>query len=109
MDLSRSAEKHRGFGFVEFVDPEDAAAALENMNESELYGRVLKCNSAQPSSTKGGVVEVESELSGDKFMAYQSQSTGTRHTSHTRTHSHAHFTSSLLLVSLTTIDTRPRS
>ena len=36
--------KHRGFGFVEYEDPEDAQAAIENMDRAELYGRVLKVN-----------------------------------------------------------------
>jgi hypothetical protein len=37
-----AAEQHRGFGFVEFENREDAAAAVDNMNNGELYGRVLK-------------------------------------------------------------------
>ncbi len=36
------AEQHRGFGFVEFESREDAATAVDNMNNGELYGRVLK-------------------------------------------------------------------
>eukprot|EP01063_Lacrimia_lanifica_P033559 TRINITY_DN6002_c0_g1_i1.p1 TRINITY_DN6002_c0_g1~~TRINITY_DN6002_c0_g1_i1.p1 ORF type:complete len:154 (+),score=15.85 TRINITY_DN6002_c0_g1_i1:106-567(+) len=34
--------EHRGFAFVEMDCQEDAAAAIENMNGAELYGRVLK-------------------------------------------------------------------
>eukprot|EP00954_Amorphochlora_amoebiformis_P003660 284291-Amorphochlora_amoeboformis.AAC.1 len=47
---------HRGFAFVEFEEPEDAAHAIENMNDSELFGRVLKVNHARPSamSREGG-------------------------------------------------------
>ncbi|GAB5366477.1 hypothetical protein AAMO2058_001146800 [Amorphochlora amoebiformis] len=41
---------HRGFAFVEFEEPEDAAHAIENMNDSELFGRVLKVNHARPSA-----------------------------------------------------------
>jgi RNA recognition motif-containing protein len=33
---------------VEFELPSDAADALENMNESELFGKVLHCNLAKP-------------------------------------------------------------
>ncbi|VDN56198.1 unnamed protein product [Dracunculus medinensis] len=40
--------KHRGFGFIEFELAEDAAAAMDNMNDSELYGRTIKCNFARP-------------------------------------------------------------
>ncbi|CAI5448443.1 unnamed protein product [Caenorhabditis angaria] len=40
--------KHRGFGFVEFDLPEDAAAAIDNMNDSELFGRTIRVNFARP-------------------------------------------------------------
>ncbi|KJH47635.1 hypothetical protein DICVIV_06294 [Dictyocaulus viviparus] len=40
--------KHRGFGFVEFELAEDATAAIDNMNESELFGRTIRCNFARP-------------------------------------------------------------
>lgn len=43
---------HRGFGFVEYVEPEDAAAAIDNMHNAELYGRVLRVNFAQPVKIK---------------------------------------------------------
>ncbi|KIZ03089.1 hypothetical protein MNEG_4873 [Monoraphidium neglectum] len=46
--------KHRGFGFVEFEDKDDAAAAIDNMHNSELFGRVLRVNFAQPAKIKGG-------------------------------------------------------
>jgi len=49
--VNQANQKHRGFGFVEFEIPEDAAAALDNMNHAELYGRVLKINYAKPIST----------------------------------------------------------
>eukprot|EP00298_Acanthocystis_sp_HF-20_P004649 c14978_g1_i1.p1 GENE.c14978_g1_i1~~c14978_g1_i1.p1 ORF type:complete len:136 (+),score=74.15 c14978_g1_i1:37-444(+) len=41
-------QKHRGFGFVEFEEIGDAKAAIENMNDSELFGRVLKVNLSKP-------------------------------------------------------------
>lgn len=43
----RDSGKHRGFGFVEFDDEEDAEEAIANMDESELYGRVLTVNVAR--------------------------------------------------------------
>mmetsp|Transcript_19286 Transcript_19286/g.74058 ORF Transcript_19286/g.74058 Transcript_19286/m.74058 type:complete len:124 (+) Transcript_19286:41-412(+) len=42
----------KGFGFVEFEEPDDAAAALDNMHLSELEGRVIKCSIAKPQSAK---------------------------------------------------------
>uniref|UniRef100_A0A0D6R6G7 RRM domain-containing protein n=1 Tax=Araucaria cunninghamii TaxID=56994 RepID=A0A0D6R6G7_ARACU len=52
--LDQATQKHRGFGFVTFLDKEDAAAAMDNMNNAELYGRVLTVNYAQPIRIKGG-------------------------------------------------------
>ncbi|KUJ18262.1 RNA-binding domain-containing protein [Mollisia scopiformis] len=43
-----STEPHRGFGYVEFEDPEDTKAAIDNMDGSELFGKVLKVNAAKP-------------------------------------------------------------
>ncbi len=40
--VTYQTEKHRGFAFVEFELPEDAQAAIDNMNDSELFGRTLK-------------------------------------------------------------------
>eukprot|EP01063_Lacrimia_lanifica_P033560 TRINITY_DN6002_c0_g1_i2.p2 TRINITY_DN6002_c0_g1~~TRINITY_DN6002_c0_g1_i2.p2 ORF type:complete len:110 (+),score=53.33 TRINITY_DN6002_c0_g1_i2:106-435(+) len=44
--------EHRGFAFVEMDCQEDAAAAIENMNGAELYGRVLKVNLARPDAVR---------------------------------------------------------
>ncbi|XP_046839199.1 peptidyl-prolyl cis-trans isomerase-like isoform X2 [Xenia sp. Carnegie-2017] len=52
--LDYSTQKHRGFGFVEFELPEDAAAAIDNMNESELFGRTIRVNLAKPMRLKEG-------------------------------------------------------
>jgi peptidyl-prolyl isomerase E (cyclophilin E) len=37
--LDNTTGKHRGFGFVEFEEKDDAAAAVDNMNNGELFGR----------------------------------------------------------------------
>ena len=60
------AGKHRGFGFVEYEDKADATDAIDNMHNAELYGRVLRCNYAQPMKIKGG----------DKGWSHQPVSTG---------------------------------
>lgn len=52
--LDYETEKHRGFAFVEFEFAEDAAAAMDNMNDSELFGRTLKVNFAKPMKLKEG-------------------------------------------------------
>mmetsp|Transcript_21311 Transcript_21311/g.52621 ORF Transcript_21311/g.52621 Transcript_21311/m.52621 type:complete len:142 (-) Transcript_21311:434-859(-) len=54
MPLEHESQKNRGFGFVTFVEKDDAAEAMNNMHNSELYGRVLRCNYAQPPRIKGG-------------------------------------------------------
>lgn len=46
--------KHRGFAFVEFETKDDAEAAIDNMNESEIYGRTIKVNIAKPMQLKQG-------------------------------------------------------
>lgn len=53
--LDHVSGKHRGFGFVEYEDPEDSAHAIDNMHNSELYGKVLRVNYAQPMKIRGGI------------------------------------------------------
>ncbi|XP_067928634.1 peptidyl-prolyl cis-trans isomerase E-like isoform X2 [Watersipora subatra] len=52
--LDYETEKHRGFAFVEFELQEDAAAAMDNMNDSELFGRTIRVNLAKPMKMKEG-------------------------------------------------------
>lgn len=52
--LDHATGKHRGFGFVEYEEKDDAADAIDNMHNAELYGKVLKVNFAQPMKIKGG-------------------------------------------------------
>lgn len=52
--LDNKTGGHRAFGFVEYEEREDAAAAIDNMHNGELFGRVLKVNYAQPMKIKGG-------------------------------------------------------
>ncbi|KAL5021927.1 hypothetical protein ScPMuIL_001082 [Solemya velum] len=52
--LDYETEKHRGFAFVEFELAEDAAAAIDNMNDSELFGRTIRVNLAKPMKIKEG-------------------------------------------------------
>ncbi|EHL01194.1 putative Peptidyl-prolyl cis-trans isomerase E [Glarea lozoyensis 74030] len=41
-------EPHRGFGYVEFEDPEDIKDAIDNMDQAELFGKVIKVSAAKP-------------------------------------------------------------
>ncbi|KAF0699964.1 Aste57867_9514 [Aphanomyces stellatus] len=50
MDYTTTTQRNKGFGFVEFAHEEDAKEALDNMDDSELYGKVLKVNIAKPQS-----------------------------------------------------------
>lgn len=52
--LDLANQKHRSFGFVTFLEREDASAAMDNMDGAELYGRVLTVNYALPEKIKGG-------------------------------------------------------
>lgn len=43
-----TADSHRGFAYVEFEDPDDAKDAIDNMDQSELFGRLIRVNAAKP-------------------------------------------------------------
>ena len=54
LPLDHATGKHRGFAFVEMEDEDDAAAAVENLDDAELFGRVLRVNVARPAQMKSG-------------------------------------------------------
>ena len=45
-ELPSSTDNHRGFGYVEFEVPQDAKEAIDNMDQSELFGRIIKVAAA---------------------------------------------------------------
>jgi RNA recognition motif-containing protein len=47
-ELPSSTDPHRGFGYVEFEHAADAKEAIDNMDQSELYGKVIKVAPAKP-------------------------------------------------------------
>ncbi|CAH0388631.1 unnamed protein product [Bemisia tabaci] len=54
LPLDYETEKHRGFAFIEFEFSDDAAAAIDNMNDSELFGQTIRVNFAKPQKIKEG-------------------------------------------------------
>eukprot|EP01084_Bolivina_argentea_P052204 95906_1 len=54
--MDQSNKEHRGYGFIEFEDSNDAEHAIDNMDGSELFGRVLRVNlSKQSSNNNSGI------------------------------------------------------
>ena len=50
----RTTGQPRGFAFVEMTDPNEAEAAISQLNGSELRGRALNVNIARPKASGGG-------------------------------------------------------
>ena len=48
--VDRVSDRSRGFGFVEMANSEEAKAAIEGINGSEVDGRTLVVNEARPKS-----------------------------------------------------------
>lgn len=49
----RMTGRSRGFGFVEMTTPEEAAAAIEQLNGKDFGGRNLTVNEARPRTDRG--------------------------------------------------------
>ncbi|KAF3937375.1 hypothetical protein ABW19_dt0205538 [Dactylella cylindrospora] len=47
LPLDKSTTLPRGFAYVEFSNPEDAAAAIDNADQAELFGKVVKVSQAK--------------------------------------------------------------
>ncbi|MDH3604186.1 MAG: RNA-binding protein [Candidatus Tectomicrobia bacterium] len=50
----RETGRLRGFGFVEMGTDEEAGAAIEALNGTDLKGRTLTVNEARPRGERGG-------------------------------------------------------
>jgi RNA recognition motif-containing protein len=46
-DKPDAPDPHRGFAYVEYEDAEDAKEAIDNMDQSEFFGRVIKVSAAK--------------------------------------------------------------
>ncbi len=49
----RETGRSKGFGFVEMGSQEEAEAAMEKLNNSDLEGRTLVVNEAKPRENRG--------------------------------------------------------
>ncbi len=49
----RETGRSKGFAFVEMENEEDAQAAIEELDGSEIDGRAVKVNKARPKETTG--------------------------------------------------------
>jgi RNA recognition motif-containing protein len=47
-DKPNATEPHRGFAYVEYEDAADAKEAIDNMDQSEFFGRVIRVSAAKP-------------------------------------------------------------
>jgi RNA recognition motif-containing protein len=50
----RETGRSRGFGFVEMGTEEDAKAAIEKLNGTEILGRAISVNEAKPQEKREG-------------------------------------------------------
>ena len=50
----RHTGQSRGFAFVEMTNADEASAAIDALNESQLDGRTLRVNEARPRGEGGG-------------------------------------------------------
>ena len=53
-DVAKEVILRRSNGSEPYSCVQDSADAIDNMHNAELYGRVLRCNFAQPMKIKGG-------------------------------------------------------
>ncbi|KAA0186562.1 hypothetical protein HAZT_HAZT004247 [Hyalella azteca] len=66
LPLDYESGKHRGFAFIEYELAEDAADAIDNMNESELFGRTIRVNVSKPQ--KAGANSSRAVWSDDSWL-----------------------------------------
>ncbi|KAL9640770.1 MAG: hypothetical protein Q9164_000085 [Protoblastenia rupestris] len=71
-ELPSSTDPHRGFGYIEFESPADAKEAIDNMDQSEFFGRVIKVAQAKPQKNA-------SEGLGSKTAVWESESYLAKH------------------------------
>lgn len=50
----RETGRSKGFGFVEMSDDDEAQAAIDGLNETDLDGRTIVVKKAEPRESRGG-------------------------------------------------------
>jgi RNA recognition motif-containing protein len=71
--LDKDTGRSRGFGFVEFVNPEDAAKAKEEMDNTELWEREIKVDFAKENPEK---LQARQEENNDSEEASENEGDG---------------------------------
>ncbi|KAJ1630294.1 hypothetical protein T492DRAFT_1004091 [Pavlovales sp. CCMP2436] len=70
LPIDQTSQKHKGFAFVQFETADDAQDAVDNMDGSELFGRVLKVNVSKPQALKGAGHRPVWEADADTFYQH---------------------------------------
>ncbi|KAK6336760.1 hypothetical protein TWF718_009550 [Orbilia javanica] len=47
LPLEKSTSLPKGFAYVEFTEPQDASSAIDNFDQAELFGRVIRVSQAK--------------------------------------------------------------
>ncbi|KAH6676051.1 peptidyl-prolyl cis-trans isomerase E [Plectosphaerella plurivora] len=69
-DKPNSTEAHRGFAYVEFEDVDDAKEAIDNMDQSEFFGRTISVSAAKvPKSAEEGLGSKKAVWEQDGWLA----------------------------------------
>lgn len=64
--------KSRGFGFINFEEPESAASAVEALNNKEINGKELYCGRAQKKSEREAMLRQKfEEMRAERIAKYQ--------------------------------------
>lgn len=59
--MDKMSGRSRGFGFVEYATEEEAKAAVEKLNGTELKGRMINVNEARPQNDQRSAAPVATE------------------------------------------------
>ena len=65
--------KHRGFGFVDFEEADDAKQAEDNMDDSQMFGRVLRVKIAKPNAIQQQSVWAQQEAADEETQQSREQ------------------------------------